>query len=232
MWRWECGAWTWGVGGDVTLALGELVGSSGRVVGVDMDATKLDLARQDADRSQLGHVEFRQADIVTWQEDSTYDFVYCRFLLTHLGDPLGTLRQMRQAVRPGGVAIVEDIDFSGHFCHPACEAFETYVHLYRSAAARRGVDADIGPKLHGLFLEAGWDDVSVNIIQPAFVDGEGKAVALITLINIAESLLSEGLITEAELHGTIERLTEFTNNSRSMISLPRVFQFRGVRNGF
>ena len=35
-------------GGDVTLALARLVGPSGRVIGIDMDAVEIELAQQDA----------------------------------------------------------------------------------------------------------------------------------------------------------------------------------------
>ena len=37
-------------GGDVTLALARLVGPSGVVVGIDMDAVKIELAQQDRAR--------------------------------------------------------------------------------------------------------------------------------------------------------------------------------------
>ena len=113
------------------------------------------LARQAAAQSRRDHVEFRRLNVVDWYEESQYDCIYARFLLTHLADPLRVLRQMLQAVRPGGLAVVEDIDFGGYFCHPPCAGFDAYVRLYRTAAAAQGADADIGPKLHGLLHEAG-----------------------------------------------------------------------------
>src|SRR5438876_9709070 len=54
-------------GGDVTLELGRLVGPAGRVVGIDIDATKLDLARQEAAAHGVAIVEFRHAGLDTWQ---------------------------------------------------------------------------------------------------------------------------------------------------------------------
>src|SRR5437773_8769793 len=75
-------------GGDVTLELARLVGAAGHVVGIDIDATKLDLARQEAAAQGLGHVEFRQIGIDQWQPQREFDLVYARFLLTHLTDPV------------------------------------------------------------------------------------------------------------------------------------------------
>jgi 2-polyprenyl-3-methyl-5-hydroxy-6-metoxy-1,4-benzoquinol methylase len=142
-------------GGDVTLQLATSVGPLGQVIGIDMDETKLDLGQQTAKRLGLGNVQFRRLNVHDWIEESQYDCIYSRFLLTHLADPLRVLRQMLRAVRPGGLVVIEDIDFGGHFCHPPCAGFDAYVRLYRTAAARQGADADIGPKLYGMLLDAG-----------------------------------------------------------------------------
>jgi SAM-dependent methyltransferase len=218
-------------GGDVTLQLARLVGPRGQVVGLDMDEFKLDLARQAATQLGLANVQFRKQTVQEWVEESQYDFIYCRFLLTHLADPLHALRQMLQAAWPGGVAVVEDIDFSGSFSYPPCAGYDTYVRLYRAAVARHGADADIGPKLYGMLLDAGWRDVKISVIQPTFASGEGKHLAVLTLINIADSLLAEKLTTEAEILYALADLTRFTENPRTLISLPRVFQVLGRRQG-
>ena len=211
-------------GGDVTLQLAASVGPKGQVSGVDMDEIKLDLARQLAIRAGLGNVRFQQLNVQDWIEESQYDCIYSRFLLTHLADPLRMLRQMLRAVRPGGVAVVEDIDFAGSFCHPPCTGFDAYVRLYQAAARRQGADADIGPKLYRIMFDAGWSDVNLNVVQPVFASGEGKQLALLTLINIADSLLDEKLVSKPELQSTIDDLSRFTDDPRTLLSLPRVFQ--------
>lgn len=164
-----------------------------------------------------------------WVEESQYDLIYVRFLLTHLVDPLGTLRQIRHALRPRGIAVVEDIDFSGYFCHPQCAAVDAYVRLYRTAAARLGADADIGPKLYGMLLDAGYRNVNVNVIQPTFALGEGKRIAVLTFANIADAVLAGKLATETELQSAIEDLARFTDDPRTLVSMPRVFQVWGRR---
>src|SRR5205085_4191479 len=87
-------------GGDVTRGLARLVGPTGRVAGVDMDAVKVATARDEAAGQQLVNVEFRQASVYEWQEEGMYDRAYARFLLTHLPDPVTALANMQRALRP------------------------------------------------------------------------------------------------------------------------------------
>jgi hypothetical protein len=71
--------------------------------------------------------------------------------------------------------------------------------------------------------------VKVNVVQPTFASGEGKQIAVLTLINIADSLLDEKLVIVPELQSAIDDLTRFTDDPRTLVSLPRVFQLWGRR---
>src|ERR1700722_4765117 len=124
-------------GGDVTLQLATLGGPRGHVTGGDMDEVKLDLGRQTATRLGLANVQFRKLIVQDWIEESQYDCIYCRFLLTHLAEPLQVLRQMLHAARPGGMAVGEGIEDGSSFCYPHCPGFDAFLRLYRAAAARQ-----------------------------------------------------------------------------------------------
>ena len=92
-------------GGDVTFDLASLVGITGSAVGVDLDATKIDLARGDAEQAEVANVEFRVADLADGLGEAEYDVVYARFVLTHLPDPaagVATMVAALQARRPSG----------------------------------------------------------------------------------------------------------------------------------
>src|SRR5262245_23115287 len=146
-------------GGDVTLELARLVGPEGRVVGCDIDETKLRLARAEAEENGVVNVEYRLADIGQSEASSEFDVVYTRFLLTHLSNPAGALAKIRQASRPGAVVIIEDVDFTGFFCYPHSAAFQRLIELYTQSAERRGGDPNIGLRLPGLLLDAGFERV-------------------------------------------------------------------------
>ncbi len=216
-------------GGDVTLEMARLAGPEGRAVGIDMDPVKLELARQDAKDQHIGNVVFRQADVTQLDEGETYDFVFARFLLTHLRSPEKMVARMVAALQPGGVLAVEDIDFRGYFAHPPSPALDRYVELYQQVVRRKGADPDIGPKLYALLLDADLDEVGVSLVHLVFAKGEGKRINPITLEAIAPSVIAEGLATQAEVDTLLGDLDRIASDERTLMSLPSIFQVWGIK---
>jgi len=216
-------------GGHVTLLMAGLVGPRGKVVGTDMDGGILALARKDADAGHLDNVEFRQRDASICTEVEGYDLVYARFVLTHLSEPEKCLDAMVRACRPKGAVVIEDIDFTGNFCHPYCWAYEQYTELYQKVVRRRGGDPDIGPRLPGMLRKAGAQGVQVNVVQPAHLEGDGKYITAVTMERIADSLVSEGLATDGEVEQVIEGLNAAAADPETLMGLPRIFQTWGRR---
>jgi len=214
--------------GAVALQMAEIVGAGGRVVGVDLDSRCLELARQEARRRQL-NVEFKAGSAIDLPDDSKYDLVFSRFLLTHLQQPDAALRNMVRAVRSGGVVVVEDIQFTAHFCHPECIAFERYVALYQEVVRRNGGDPNIGPRLANMFLDAGMEEVDLEVVQPTFRNGPGKRMAEVTMEHIRESVAGAGLATNEEIDAIVAELEAFAANPRTLMSLPRIFQVWGKK---
>jgi SAM-dependent methyltransferase len=179
-------------------------------------------------RQHLTNLEFRLADVVGDKLEK-FDFAHARFVLTHLPNPQKALEKLRQAVHPGGILAVQDIDFRGHFCHPECATFSRYVELYTKAAEQRGADPNIGPRLPGLLTNAGFESVQINVVQLAAISGESKLMAPLTMENIADSVLAEGLASRAEVDRLVHELDEFARDPHTVISGPRVVQTWGCR---
>ena len=86
-------------GGAVTLKIAALVGAEGEVVRIDLDSSILWLAQQEADGSKLP-MTFHHLDAEELDEVAVYDFVYSRYLLSHLRKPERALEAMVRALRP------------------------------------------------------------------------------------------------------------------------------------
>jgi SAM-dependent methyltransferase len=219
-----CGA------GHVSRYLGQLVGATGRVVGVDLDGVKVVAAREESERAGLRNVEFRTGNVADWDEPGTYDLVFGRFVLSHLSDRPAMVRRMHDALRPAGRLVLEDIDFGGAFCYPPNLAYDRQCSLYCAVIERRGGDALLGPQLVGLCRDAGLEEIQMRVVHPVHTGREpGKAMSLSTLENIADAVVAEGLATAADLEETIRQLASFTDDPHSIIACPRVFQVWGRR---
>jgi hypothetical protein len=134
---------------------------------------------------------------------------------------------MVKAARPGGLVVVEDIDFAGHFCYPDCPAFWRYVELYREVVRRNSGDACIGPRLPNLFLDAGLEDVQLEVVTPTARTGEAKRVTPLTMAHIADAVVHTGLATAAEIEAIVAEMEAFAASPRTLLSMSRIFQVWG-----
>ena len=214
-------------GGDVTFELAERVGLAGRVIGFDLDETKLAAAREEAERRQVGHVELHKGSVVEKWPAEAAALVYVRFVLTHLPVPEALLYRAMEALSPGGTIIVEDIDFDGHFCDPHCDAFFRFTQLYAEAARRRGADAFIGRRLARMLDAAGFADVGSSLVQPYGRTGDIKEVTLMTLAAIGDAVVASELATAQEIASLEAELRAFAARPDTTLSLPRIFQAWG-----
>lgn len=216
-------------GGDVTFDLASLVGLTGHVVGVDVDATKIELARADAAQVAVTNLEFRVADLTSGLGDEEYDVVYARFVLTHLRDPEAAVADMRRVLRPGGRLVVEDIDFGGCFCEPASPDFTRYTEIYEESARLNGGDPRIALRLPAMLERAGLSRVRPRIVQHAGLQGESKVMPALTLENIRATAIRHGVSTDTELDRLVDALYALAADPTAYVSNPRMVQVIGEK---
>ena len=95
-------------GGDVTVALAEIVGRDGRIYAVDSDPKARDeVAKAAAEMGQAQVFAVTQAaeDLML---PEPVDLAFCRFLLLHVVDPVRVLARMGEAARPGGWVVAQE----------------------------------------------------------------------------------------------------------------------------
>jgi ubiquinone/menaquinone biosynthesis C-methylase UbiE len=93
-------------GGDVSVALAEIVGRDGRVYAVDSDPRARDaVAEAAAAHSQILAITQAGEDLLL---PEPVDLAFCRFLLMHVVNPTIVLERMGAAVRPGGWVVAQE----------------------------------------------------------------------------------------------------------------------------
>jgi ubiquinone/menaquinone biosynthesis C-methylase UbiE len=216
-------------GGDVALNLAYRVGPNGRVLGLDLDEAQLEIVRAEALRQNCTNVSFRRADVLRPWPAKPSHMAYARFILTHLGDPGSALRHGFDALREGGIMVIEDCDMAGHSCDPPCPAFARYYEWYIHLATLRGGDPFIGPRLDRLLEHAGFTEIDVRVVQPFGRSGEVKIIPALTMAVMADGLMAAGAATRSEIDETIADLRELAHETETCVYFPRVFQLCGRR---
>ena len=133
--------------------MAEQVRPQGRVVGIDFDPRFVE--EIDDSVTEVRTADFLTADV----ENKHFDLAYARLLLIHLNQPLMALRRMAEAVKPGGVVLVLDLDMTPMHAanqeHLKADAFDRHLREVLEAWSEGGrMDPAIGSKLVELFAAA------------------------------------------------------------------------------
>ncbi len=177
----------------------------GRVVGVDVDSSLLEVARARIGES-LSNLELVAGTGVRLPvDDAQVDFSYARFLMQHLADPAAVVREMQRATKPGGVVGLVDTDDGSLLVHPAPAGFDELVEASFRAQQARGGDRHVGRKLKALLAEAGLVDVQVRL-YPFTSESVGAADFLRVTTGFKAGVLGPPWISAARLKEVTEGL--------------------------
>jgi ubiquinone/menaquinone biosynthesis C-methylase UbiE len=88
--------------GDTAIRLGTIVGADGNVVGVDCCDAFLNYACNDAAVKRVSNVSFIRGDAEIALPYNAFDFAFARFGTMFFANPVAGLRNMRNALKPGG----------------------------------------------------------------------------------------------------------------------------------
>ena len=195
---WRC--WEVGAGGtSVVTGLADRVGPQGSVLATDIDVTRVAPAA-------APNVEIREHDIGRDPRPpgAPFDVVHARLVLVHVPERDAALATMVDALRPGGVLLIEDADpaLQPLACPEGAGPAELLANRLRSGfrelLVQRGVDLAYGRTLPRRLRAAGLSDVAADawfpLAHPACVPLELATVAL-----IRDELLAHAVVTEEEI---------------------------------
>jgi SAM-dependent methyltransferase len=219
-------------GGEVTLELARRAGPAGEALGIDIDETKLALARAEAEAQGASNVRYEKRDVLAEPLRAEFDLVHARFLVSHLPDAAAAVARLAGAARPGGAVVLQDVDFGGCFCYPPSEAYDAWCAVYVRTGLARGGDPLVGRALPALLLAAGCEDVESAVVQPVGrrTDGHERDVKLLnplTLEAIADAAVSEGVAGRTEIEALLEQLYPLVDDPAVVMSVPRIGQASG-----
>ncbi|WP_054085192.1 methyltransferase domain-containing protein [Pseudomonas syringae] len=141
--------------GDVAFLLSGLVGSAGKIVGVDHDGDALDIARSRAD--QQTSPAFIQSDLLDLPASvGMFDAIVGRRVLMYQTGAVAVVKALAVHLRPGGVMVFQEHDTT--MAPASIDAFTLHKKAQgwiQQMIAREGADLHMGFNLHGILNRAG-----------------------------------------------------------------------------
>lgn len=149
--------------GSITLDLAELVGPTGRVVGVDFADGAIAAAQETAARRGDARTRFMVGDVFKLDlAPASFDVVHAHQVLQHLGDPVAGLQAMARYCRPGGIIAVRDADYSAMSWFPESPGLDRWRATYIASAVSNGAQPDAARRLRSWVRAAGLEPLSIG----------------------------------------------------------------------
>ena len=194
--------------GIVTVLLADAVGSAGAVVGLDINAPMLDVARS-KDISGPS-IEWSEASAMSIPyPDDSFDMVLCQQGFQFFSDHLTGAREALRVLKPGGrLAFSVWADTAHHTLLPG---------IFRSIADRIGVPVETttipfsfgdDPYIESLLQDAGFRDITVvTETHEAVCDGADRWIRL-CIMAAAAPIPAFGELSEEQRAALVSEVTE------------------------
>lgn len=206
--------------GDVALLVARMVGDSGGVTAVERDARAISRAKARAAETHIENIEFVQADIDEFATDAQFDAVVGRYVLQFLPDPATALRAAVEHVRTGGIVAFQEgswapfLVLSSHL-----PLWSSVISLLHEAGTRAGVNLEMGPELHAVFLQAGLPAPRMRLEMELAHDADFTRWASDCLQSVLPAIQRQELSYDAlgDLSTLQERLQSEVVNSKTVV---------------
>lgn len=217
--------------GSVTRMMADIVGRSGRVVGVDIDEKYLEYCKSVIKQS---NVEFVRHDISSSSLESigSFDMVFSRFLFVHLRDKSRAVRSMKRLVKKGGAMVIQELDHSegSWLCYPEDRNVEALRKIYVALLKKSGGDPLAGRKLYKLLVDESLD-ASMECNSPCLLMGHEPYSSLGWRImeSLRPQLMSLGLLDERQYVKLYKNLKQLAKSKVAYVTYARFFSAIGRR---
>ena len=154
--------------GDVALTLAELVGPAGQVIGVDVNPSILDTARQRATDAGIRNVEFIAGDARMLAFADKFDAIVGRFVLMYMSDPGKAFSKLMTHLKPGGIAAFQEPEYTLYpaFLHPDTPLINQLIRWILDVFEHSGAHLDMGIGLYRAFVDAGLPPPKMHLESP------------------------------------------------------------------
>jgi ubiquinone/menaquinone biosynthesis C-methylase UbiE len=189
--------------GDVAFIAAELVGPSGKVIGIDSDPAVLETARTRAGQLGIDHVSFITGDCRSLDLNGQVDAVIGRMVLMYMADPVDSLRLLVNQLRPGGVVAFQELNTTPESVRsgPSLPIWRNVAEWAQAAVRHAGLDQEMGFALRQVFIDAGLPEPRMTLESAigGGPDWEGYDYLASSIRSMSPLIHASGIATPEEV---------------------------------
>jgi len=192
--------------GTDTIALAQLVGPTGQVVGIDFDpAFVVQASKRALEAGVSSRVTHQHADATNLPfESDSFDACRSERMLQHLQDPERAVAEMVRVTRPGGwIVLFEPDNGTLSIDSPEIDIERRLVQF----EAERVANGYVGRQLYRLLKRQHLVDILIEMVPVYFTD-YALAEEMLGPAELAQEAVQRGVITEAEAQRWMASLTQ------------------------
>jgi SAM-dependent methyltransferase len=207
--------------GDAALALAEDLGPGGEVVGIDVSASMLTVARERATAAECS-IRFSVGDALSLHEpDASFDAARSERTLQWLTDPEAAVAQLARVLRPGGRIGLIDTDWSTLRLDVGDDDIAAKVSAALRVERRR--PSNIGSRLLGLLRSAGFRDASATAATQVWTEWDPNDSpapdGCFSMESLADDLVAAGELNSDDTDGFVATIREAARQGHFFMSL-------------
>ncbi|MDE0210999.1 MAG: methyltransferase domain-containing protein [Boseongicola sp.] len=158
--------------GTISMGLADVV-APGKLTGVDIEESQIEIARSAASAGGHKNAEFQVADAVKLPfESNSFDVVHAHAATMHVPDASAAVAEMMRVLKPGGIISSRDIILSSCFSEPEHGDFDNAWHVFGKLLSANGGHPEMGKEIKGVLLATGFCDVSASASFECFAAKE------------------------------------------------------------
>jgi ubiquinone/menaquinone biosynthesis C-methylase UbiE len=200
-------------------ALAECVGPTGRVVGVERERRFAEAARAQIVQRGLQNVMVVESDALEPSlEKESFDLVHERLVAINVSARQTLLAKMLSLLRPGGIAVLQDVDNVSWLCEPSHPSWDALLTAFHAVFQGQGGDPFVGRRLPRLLREAGAENIQVIAHVDFAVPGDARREHLVSLVDsVKDKIVAAGLLSDEELRSHRQALVSHLNDPATTV---------------
>ena len=210
--------------------ISKLVGTKGKVFGVDNNADQISIAKRNAVTHKIKNVNYKVLDAgKLGQLKEKFDVAYIRFVLIHLKDPNKVISEVKKVLKPGGYILVEELEGNNTIMSvPKDLRLELVKKIDGLQEEIQRSDFSIGLKFGKSLNRGGFTVLKATSVHPKLDTLPKRRNFSLGMRSLEKSLVENDKISRAKLNYMIRQVEKLENNSKIDLYFYKIGQIAAV----